>query len=186
MLSEIGHELGKLSEGLRLKAYDDGYGNLTIGYGHTPDIYFSFNKDTIITEQKANELYEHDIQEAYTIVRNKVDTSWLNFHQVDALVDVAFQSGHLKNIVRIACSDRNLDALKIAILNSGVNVKDKKTGIVSKIPGCVARRKRFLKLFDMPIDYATNKTPKEIALEIYNSYKVVKGKVIDVATWSAK
>ena len=54
----LGLELIKHFEGLRLKAYRDSGGVLTIGYGHTTNVY---EKQTI-TEAEAETLFAKDIR----------------------------------------------------------------------------------------------------------------------------
>lgn len=76
-------------EGLRLKAYRDTAGVLTIGYGHTgPDVQIN----QIITEEQANTLLARDIERFEQAVEKTVATP-LNDNQFGALVSFAFNVG---------------------------------------------------------------------------------------------
>ena len=78
----------KLMEGLRLTAYRDEGGVLTIGYGHTgPDV----NEGDRISEYWANELLAEDVAHTATAVKElKVARTE---GQLDALVSLAFNIG---------------------------------------------------------------------------------------------
>ena len=86
--SRLGLEEIKRHEGLRLTAYDDGAGNLTIGYGHkvTSDMP---NK---ITREQANEIFAADIAIAEAAVNRFVQVP-LTSSQFDALVSLVFNWG---------------------------------------------------------------------------------------------
>lgn len=84
--------LVKNHEGLRLKAYaDPGYGwdLATIGYGHTSDPHFPVKRGTTITEEQAEDLLAHDLEEAGAIVEKLVKVP-LNDNQFGALASFAF------------------------------------------------------------------------------------------------
>lgn len=75
-------------EGLRLTAYRDAGGVLTIGYGHTgPDV----SEGDRISEYWANELLEEDV--AHTAVAVKELKVARTEGQLDALVSLAFNIG---------------------------------------------------------------------------------------------
>ena len=78
----------KMMEGLRLQAYRDAGGVLTIGYGHTgPDV----SEGDLISEYWANELLEEDVAHTATAVKElKVARTE---GQLDALVSLAFNIG---------------------------------------------------------------------------------------------
>jgi lysozyme len=96
-LNEYGLELIKSYERLRLTSYDDGYGYLTIGYGHTSDKFFEVKPNQTIDEPKAIELLRYDITEAEEIViRQLLYKDELNDNQYSALVSIAFNSGSFK------------------------------------------------------------------------------------------
>lgn len=83
----------KVYEGLRTRAYNDSLGNNTIGYGH-----WNLEGYTMITLQKAEELFEADVKEAIdyanaleeTLVKGLPD-KWQNF-----LAMMMFQLGPTK------------------------------------------------------------------------------------------
>jgi len=88
--------LVKEFEGLFLKAYDDGGGVWTIGWGHTG---LKHNDGSVfpgrtITEAKAVELLRYDMQESIkgVLALVKVD---LEQHEFDALVSFQFNTGAL-------------------------------------------------------------------------------------------
>jgi len=84
-----GIDLVALSEGLRLTAYRDSVGVLTIGYGHTgPDVY----EGQTITKEEAESLLMRDVHIAELDVHAMVKVP-LSQHQYDALVDFAFNLG---------------------------------------------------------------------------------------------
>lgn len=82
-------------EGLSLKAYDDGTGVVTIGYGHTsaagaPKVY----KGQTITKEQADAILASDLGKVETQVSNLVHVP-LNQNQFDALVSFHFNTGAL-------------------------------------------------------------------------------------------
>jgi lysozyme len=87
--SDNGYTLTESFEGLRLTAYKDSVGVLTIGYGHTgPDVTVGLT----ITKDRAIELLHQDIQKAVDCV-NKLVTVTISQNQFDALVDFVFNLG---------------------------------------------------------------------------------------------
>ena len=86
--SRLGLEEIKRHEGLRLTAYDDGAGNLTIGYGHKV-VSDMPNK---ITREQANEIFARDIAIAEAAVNRFVQVP-LTSSQFDALVSLVFNWG---------------------------------------------------------------------------------------------
>ena len=87
--SKTGEELTKRFEGLKLSAYRDSVGVLTIGYGHTgPDVF----EGQTITEEEADALLVQDTQDAVAAV-NRLVTAALTQGQFDALVDFVFNLG---------------------------------------------------------------------------------------------
>lgn len=75
-------------EGLRLKAYRDQGGVLTIGYGHTSHVY----EGQTCTEEEADAWLQQDIATAENGV-NRLVTVQLTQGEFDALVDFAFNVG---------------------------------------------------------------------------------------------
>jgi lysozyme len=87
--SDAGIELTKGFEGLRLAAYRDCAGVLTIGYGHTgPDVV----EGKTIDEAEAEALLRADLQTAVDCV-NRAVTAAISQNQFDALVDFCFNVG---------------------------------------------------------------------------------------------
>jgi len=92
-MSQSGLELVKEFEGLRLKAYIDPVGILTIGYGHTSAAGIPIVKpDLMITKDKAEEVLARDIGQYEEGVRKYVKVD-LTQGQFDALVDFAYNAG---------------------------------------------------------------------------------------------
>lgn len=80
-------------EGLRLKAYDDGVGVWTIGFGTT--VYpngIKVKKGDTCTEAQAKAYMAHDLKKFASAVNNAV-TVPLNQNQFDALVSLAYNIG---------------------------------------------------------------------------------------------
>lgn len=91
--SEKGLQLIRDAEGLRLKAYHDSEGVLTIGYGHTgrmsPPKVFA---NSSITKAEAEEYLRGDAAEAEKIVLRNVRVP-LSQNEFDALVSWVFNLG---------------------------------------------------------------------------------------------
>ena len=80
-------------EGLRLKAYDDGVGVWTIGFGTT--IYpngIRVKKGDICTEAQAKAYMAHDLKKFESAINNAV-TVPINQNQFDVLVSLAYNIG---------------------------------------------------------------------------------------------
>ncbi|MEM6550111.1 MAG: lysozyme [Pseudomonadota bacterium] len=86
--SDIGVDLVKQWEGLKLEAYLCPAGVWTIGYGHTRTV----KPGTVINEQRADELLREDLRSAEQAVQRAVQVS-LSSHQFDALVSWTFNLG---------------------------------------------------------------------------------------------
>lgn len=87
-IGQKGLDLIKSFEGLRLTAYRDAVGILTIGYGHTGDVRVG----QVITNNQANELLIKDIGWAEKAV-NRLTQVPLSQGQFDALVSFVFNLG---------------------------------------------------------------------------------------------
>jgi lysozyme len=88
-INKAGLSLIKQFEGLRLKAYKDVVGVLTIGYGSTgPHV----KEGMIITEQQAEDLLKEDLDRFEQGVANLVKVP-LNDNQFAALVSFSFNLG---------------------------------------------------------------------------------------------
>lgn len=91
--STKGRDLIKTFEGLRLKAYDDGVGVWTIGYGTT--IYpngVKVKRGDVITEAQAEVYLQHDLKRFEDAVNRSVLVP-LNQNQFDALVSLVYNIG---------------------------------------------------------------------------------------------
>jgi lysozyme len=89
-LNEAGLNLVQESEGLAVEKYQDAAGKWTIGYGHLIKTGETF--DGPISEQRATELLEQDLQLAQSAVDELVSVS-LNENQYSALVDFVYNVG---------------------------------------------------------------------------------------------
>jgi len=87
-LNQAGLDLIENFEGLRLTAYDDGTGVLTIGFGHTGGV----TPGETITEAQAEDFLKSDLQNAEKSVENLVEVD-LTPNQFAALVSFAFNLG---------------------------------------------------------------------------------------------
>lgn len=86
--SQQGIEHIKGFEKLRLDAYDDGFGNPTIGWGHV----LGPSESRKITEMEAVSLLRQDIQTAEMGIKRYVKAD-LHQHEFDALVGLVFNIG---------------------------------------------------------------------------------------------
>ena len=87
-ISQKGIDFIKSFEGLRLKAYQDGGGVWTIGYGSTNGVH----EGDEITEEEAEEMLKWDLAEAEEAVNQFVDVD-LRPYEFDALVSFTFNCG---------------------------------------------------------------------------------------------
>lgn len=87
-LDEAGIQFVKDREGLRLKAYDDGGGVWTIGYGHVKGV----KKGQVINTATAEKLLKSDLAEFEGAVDALVNVE-LTQNQFNALVSFAFNVG---------------------------------------------------------------------------------------------
>lgn len=86
--SQMGINLIKYYESLRLKAYQDTGGVWTIGYGHTRGV----SKGDTCTREQADEWLKDDLHEAELAVQRCVHWG-LAQHQFDALVSFVYNLG---------------------------------------------------------------------------------------------
>lgn len=87
--SENGRAFTGGVEGLKLKAYRDGGGTWTIGYGHTgPEVVAGL----VITDEQAENFLTQDLAKAEHAVNGHV-TAPMTQNMFDALVDFAFNLG---------------------------------------------------------------------------------------------
>jgi lysozyme len=88
-ISNDGIELIESFEGLRLQAYRDIRGILTIGFGHTRGV----REGDQITREDAEAFLRDDLSAAENCVRDAVNMVRLTQHQFDALVSFVFNIG---------------------------------------------------------------------------------------------
>lgn len=140
--SKNGLELIKKYEGLRLDAYKDPAGILTIGYGHTKTV----KPGMTINKEMAELLLKMDVMDAENAVRELVDVE-LNQNQFDALVSFTFNIGR-RNLERSTLL-KLLNAGKI--LEAGEEfmkwTKARQPGGLKELPGLVKRRAEEKALF---------------------------------------
>lgn len=138
--SEAGLTLTKRAEGLRLSAYRDGGGVLTIGHGHTgPDVH----EGQTITPEQATALLSGDLRTAIACVNELVRVP-ITQGQFDALVDFTFNlgAGTFRRSTLLALVNRRDFAGAAAQFGLWVHA----AGQVE--PGLVARRKAEMELFN--------------------------------------
>ena len=131
-------------EGLKLKAYDDGVGVWTIGFGTT--IYpngIKVKKGDTCTEAQARGYMIHDLKIFESAVNSAVTIS-INQNQFDALVSLAYNIG--TNGFKNSTLVEELNANKIRSAAAQFNVWNKGGGKVMQ--GLVNRRAEERKLFE--------------------------------------
>lgn len=82
-------DLVKRWEGCRLKAYRDGGGLLTIGYGHTANVTDGMEW----TQDQADEALIHDLKIAEAGALKHITAKTLNANQIAALTSFVFNLG---------------------------------------------------------------------------------------------
>lgn len=87
--SEVGLNLIKSFEGLRLTSYADAGGTLTIGYGHTRNV----RRNQKISIEQADVFLREDVVSAENAVNKWVNTYRFSQSEFDALVSFAFNLG---------------------------------------------------------------------------------------------
>lgn len=87
--SEVGLNLIKSFEGLRLTSYADAGGTLTIGYGHTRNV----RRNQKISIEQADAFLREDVVSAENAVNKWVNTYRFSQSEFDALVSFAFNLG---------------------------------------------------------------------------------------------
>lgn len=147
-INDEGLQIIKDSEGLRLKAYRDSGGVLTIGYGHTsaagaPAVTTGMR----ITAEEANEILRRDVMVAEDDVRALVKVP-LNENQFSALTSFLFNLG--REQVQSSTLIRKLNAGADPAAEFDRWVYD--DGV--KLNGLVKRRAKERALFSKPISGA--------------------------------
>ena len=127
-------------EKLVLHPYDDGYGYMTIGWGHL--IKKGENFGSSITREKADELLRQDLRIAQAAVERNVRVG-LNDNQYGALVSFVFNIG--EGNFKKSSVLRYLNAGNLAGVPNRMALYNKSAGRVSK--GLIRRRAAEMKLF---------------------------------------
>ena len=147
-VSKAGINLIKSFEGLRLQAYEDSSGVVTIGYGTTK--YFNGAKvklEDVITKERAEALLTKDITKAEHILNVLVDSP-LKQNEVDALISFIYNVGF----------EQFKESTLLKKLNTGVVRKEvavefdrwvhvSKDGVAVRSLGLVSRREAERRLF---------------------------------------
>ncbi|MEQ1318929.1 lysozyme [Acinetobacter guillouiae] len=145
-ISNIGINLIRGFEDLRLKAYDDGVGVWTIGYGTTAINGVAVKKGDTCTAEQAKSYMAQDLKKFESAVNTSVKVP-LNQNQFDALVSLTYNIG--------------TGAFKDSTLLKKLNAKDYKgaaaqfdrwnKGGGKVMQGLVNRRAKERKLFEKAV-----------------------------------
>lgn len=143
-ISENGKNLIKKYEGCQLKAYYCPSGVLTIGWGHTGDVYVG----QTITQNQADILFDEDIKRYE--VANKYGT--FNQNQFDALTSFAYNCGvgALKSVIESG----NI-TYQMGLYINGSN---------GALEGLRRRRKEEIELFNTPVSNLDSNVYKETGI----------------------
>ncbi|MGG7177220.1 glycoside hydrolase family protein [Clostridium paraputrificum] len=134
-ISNRGLDLIKEFEGCQLKAYRCPSNVLTIGWGHTGDVW----EGQTITQEQADNLLKNDMVEYENYVNRCSDLTFTpNQNQFDSLVSFTYNCGpgNLKTLVQNRDSSTVADKLLLYV--NGAN---------GPLPGLVRRREAERKLF---------------------------------------
>lgn len=146
--NEMGRQLIRDCEGLRLKAYKDSAGIWTVGYGHTGKDVQPGSK---IDEHTAEILLAQDIAVAEKGVGRLVYVP-LNENQFSALCSFVFNLGEGRlrhsNTIRLLNKKRYLEFADALLKWNKCTMPD---GTKKELPGLTKRRKRERELFLRPV-----------------------------------
>ena len=158
-INQKGVDLVKHFEGVRLTAYVDPVGILTIGYGHTGN---DVTHGLTISEEKADQFLRADLEKAAAGVRRAVTVD-LNSNQFSALTSFAFNVGI--GGLRSSTLLRRLNAGDVRGASKEFSkwVKGTINGRKISLPGLVRRRKAEQALFDTAEADAPTIVPAEPA-----------------------
>jgi lysozyme len=144
------------SEAFRPRPYNDGAGNLTIGYGHLirPGENFSGG----ITEPRAEALFRQDVERVVNPALDRITVA-LTQNQVDALGSFIFNvgaGGFLKNILSYLNSG-DFEGTTSHMLQF-IRGRDVKSGMRRVLRGLLTRRQFEVALFKnpVPLQYLNN------------------------------
>jgi len=152
-MSETGLSHLKRYEAFVDSVYDDGAGNMTIGYGHlvTEDKEFP---DTI-TEAQGSELFREDVQEIVNPALDKVKVP-LNQNQVDALGSFIYNTGP-RSFERSVLPHINAGNFEQATAEMAqyTRGRNQRTGEKTVLRGLEKRRAREIEMFNRPVQHET-------------------------------
>lgn len=156
----------KKYEGLKLTAYKDAAGVLTVGYGHTGK---DVKSNQTITESQAEKLLEADMQTAIRAVE-KLESYDFSENQRNALVSFCFNCG-AGNLTKLVAG-RTKKQISAAIL-----LYNKAGG--KTLTGLTARRREERNLFDMTDNTAIEETYITLDIEavgfaVKDNYRIRK------------
>ena len=139
--NQAGIDLIKSFEGLRLTAYKDIGGVLTVGYGHTgKDVY----KGQIINQEKAENLLRQDLERFELAVEELLDNAPTTQNQFAAMVSLAYNVGpgnfQKSSVLKYHRSGKTLAAAAAFML--WVNA-----GKLKNVSGLIRRRNAERKLY---------------------------------------
>ena len=156
------NDLANLEGGYKLKAYDDGYGILTIGVGHTGQVDGKpITPGMTITREKAEELFRKDIAKFEKAVNDRVKVP-ITQNMFDALVSLVFNTG--ENGANSVFAKINQGDFKGAAeaMKQINKVTDKKTGKKVVSQGLVNRRAKEVAKFLSDLD-SNGKIKEEVS-----------------------
>lgn len=130
----------KQEEQLRLVAYADPGGVLTIGWGHTSDRFQQVYPGLMISEARAEELFEHDIKEAENWVRSRLRVN-ITGNQFDALVSHTFNTGGSPGLMNLVNNQAHPDDIYAWFTGRYVSQNGQ------QLRGLVSRRKEEAEIF---------------------------------------
>ncbi len=138
-ISENGKKLIIEFEGFRNDAYDDGFGNLTIGIGHcASDVY----KGEHLTDHEVYALFYNDIARFEENVNKYYYKYKWTQNEFDALVSFAFNIGSIDELVRYGdLSKSEIPERMLLYCHAG--------GVV--VEGLKTRREKEVELFKTPV-----------------------------------
>lgn len=85
-------DLIKQFEGLKLKAYKDPVGLLSVGYGHYNIIPPTVTPDMVITEDRADSILEMDLEHTLSLIQGHISAD-LTDNQLAAILSFSFNEG---------------------------------------------------------------------------------------------
>lgn len=161
-IDKSGLEFIKKWEGCVLKVYRDVANLKTVGVGHliTKDEDELFPDGMVITEEKAIELLNEDVQKCVVAIKKDIKVE-LNQNQFNALCSFGFNCGtgvYTKSSACIALNEGDVDTFCVKLLEWS---RAKINGVYKTIPGLLNRRKSEVELF--------NKAVSESLEDVFNA-----------------